>query len=232
MSMLQPIAEMTRLHRMTATPDNPFMALERLTSKSVMQNMNLMRDVRDAFYENAFISIYGSPFMHLLGDARANTPAKAISHRQSADVQKALAEIGHGDLAAAVVRMLILLAGSRGSVRKDRLERSAHILNDTPPFKNMGPDRRGELIHKQSIIVEFEPKRALETLPQLLKAVEDREKALKIVKHILGARTEMAAHSLHLLQRMESLLGVRNDFDADVGRAHSVPVAVQAPTLN
>jgi hypothetical protein len=96
-------------------------------------------------------------------------------------------------------------------VRKDRLERSAKVLNNTEPFKSMGPERRAELIQQQSIIAEFEPGQAMETLPVLLELPEDRLSALDVVNHILGARAEMEPHSLELIQRMESLLGTSDN---------------------
>jgi tellurite resistance protein len=130
------------------------------------------------------------------------------------EVMNALAAMEQGDMAAAVIRMLVLLAGSRGSVRKDRLERSAQILNSTEPFKSMGSERRAELIQQQSIIAEFEPKRAVETLAVLLKTSDDRQNALDVVNHILGARAEMEQHSLELIQRMESLLGASDNADS------------------
>jgi tellurite resistance protein len=147
--------------------------------------------------------------MHTLGKVGIDESVaeEAGDLRHMPEVTKALAAMEHGDLGAAVIRMLVLLAGSRGSVRKDRLERSAQVLNSTEPFKSMGAERRAELIQQQSIIAEFEPKRAVDTLTLLLKTSEDRLSALDVVNHILGARVEMEPHSLELIQRMESLLG-------------------------
>jgi hypothetical protein len=146
--------------------------------------------------------------MHAMGKVGIDQPdAEPVPDmRHMPEVNKALASMEHGDLAAAVIRMLVMLAGSRGSVRKDRLDRSAKVLSSTEPFMSMGPERRAELIQQQSIIAEFEPKRAIDTLPVLLKSAADRQKALEVVNHILGARAEMEPHSLHLIQRMESLL--------------------------
>jgi pimeloyl-ACP methyl ester carboxylesterase len=207
--MLAPLVEWARDKRQKTTPDNPFLALERLMANSVMQTMDLMRDLRDAAYENTFLAIYGTPMMHALGKIGMDEPEaeQAGDLRHMPEVMKALAAMEQGDMAAAVIRMLVLLAGSRGSVRKDRLDRSATVLNNTEPFKSMGSERRAELIQQQSIIAEFEPQRALETLPLLLKNTEDRLSALDVVNHILGARDEMEPHSLELIQRMESLLG-------------------------
>ena len=54
--------------------------------------------------------------------------------------------------------MLILMAESRATVRRDRLERSAKVLGHDEPFASLGPESRAALIHEQSIIVEFEPR--------------------------------------------------------------------------
>ena len=214
--MMEPLVQWARDNRQKTTPDNPFLAVERLMANSLMQTMDLMRDLRDAAYENTFLAIYGTPMMHALGKIgiEETAPEAAADVRHMPEVMKALAAMEQGDLAAAVIRMLVLLAGSRGSVRKDRLERSAQILNSTEPFKSMGSERRAELIQQQSIIAEFEPKRAVETLAVLLKTSDDRQNALDVVNHILGARAEMEQHSLELIQRMESLLGASDNADS------------------
>jgi pimeloyl-ACP methyl ester carboxylesterase len=210
---MTPFVEWAKSQTTTLTPGNPFLELERVMANSIIQGMDLMRDLRDATYENTFLAIYGSPFMHWLGrpEELENERKQGRNLRRSAEVQKILASMERGDLAAGVIRMLVLMADSRGSVRRDRLERSAQILNHTEPFQAMGPERRGELIQEQSIIAEFEPKRAVETLPLLLKTPQDRAKALELVNFIVGAREEMAPHSLELIQRMEQLLGVADN---------------------
>ena len=201
--------EWARSQRQKAAPSNPLLAFERLWAESVIQGLDLFRDLRDAAYENTFLSIYGSPALRAMAQAPvAETADQPHTLRRSPQVQKALGSIERGDLAAGVIRMLVLLAGSRGSVRRDRLERSAQVLNGTDPFKAMGPERRGELIQEQSIIGEFEPKLAVETLPVLLRTAADRSRAMELVNFIVGAREEMEPHSLKLIQRMEQILGL------------------------
>ena len=51
----------------------------------------------------------------------ARAPEPAADMRHMPEVDRALAHIEQGDLAAAVIRMLVMLAGSRGSVRKDAM---------------------------------------------------------------------------------------------------------------
>jgi pimeloyl-ACP methyl ester carboxylesterase len=223
LGLMQPAVDWAKAERQPVPADNPFVALERLLANSVMQGMDLLRDLRDAAYENTFLSIYGTPWMRALGQSGLPAPAApdASLLRDLKEVKQALASIERGDLGAAVIRMLILLAGSRGSVRRDRLERSAQVLNNTQPFAAMGPQRRAELIQQQSLIAEFEPQRALETLAGLLRTPAERRTALELVNHILGARAEMEPHSLALVQRMEVLLGV----DPAPGASPAAPVA-------
>jgi len=205
---IEPVVEWARANRQPADPANPLLAWEQLMANSIIQGMDLVRDLRDAAYENTFLAIYGTPLMHWLGrpEALHNAHKDRRKLRSTPEVQEALANMERGDLAAAVVRMLVLLADSRGSVRRDRLERSSQVLNNTEPFAAMGPERRSELIRQQSIIAEFDPKHGVDTLPLLLKTQAERSKALELVLFIAGARNEMAPHSLELIQRMEALL--------------------------
>ena len=57
--------------------------------------------------------------------------------------------------------MLILMAESRGAVRRDRLERSAKVLSKDEPFASLGAEKRTALIREQTIVVEFAPERAI-----------------------------------------------------------------------
>jgi hypothetical protein len=102
--------------------------------------------------------------------------------------------------------MLVLLAHTRGNVRRDRLERAASVLAMNAPFASLGAERRATLIHEQSIIVEFERDRSVEALPTLLSDPEERRNAVEVVEFIAGAVEEMEPHTLEVLQRFHSVL--------------------------
>ena len=202
-------ADKARAERQPAAPDNPFVALEGAVAQSISQSLDLYRDLRDASFESAFLALYGSPILRNFAErsAKGRSMGKSSELRNLPEVQRILAGINRGDIAAAVIRMLILLADSRGGVRKDRLERSAKLLHDTQPFAAMGSDRRSALIHEQSILVEFERKRAMETLPTLIAKPEDRRQAMDWIHFVVGERADMAPHSLELIAELEELLG-------------------------
>ncbi|MBN9669539.1 DUF3141 domain-containing protein [Roseibium aggregatum] len=210
LNMLPGWAERTRQERAPAAGDNPFSELEHINAALIEQSMDLYRDVRDTMYENLFFSIWGTPLMRWFG--RTHQPRRTLKRveelRTLPPVQAALMHIEEGGFCEAVIRMLILLAGSRGSVRRDRLERSARVLTQDEPFKSLKPDERSFILEEQTLIVEFAPERAIETLPYLLKTREERELATKVVRYVPGAIDEMAPHTLETLQKFHQVLGL------------------------
>jgi hypothetical protein len=203
-------AEKVRAARRPADSNNPLLFMERLWAQSVENTFDLFRDWRDAIYEATFFSVYGSPQMLRLGEPfafeRTRKDPKLL--RFLPEVQQILRNLDRGGFEDAVIRMLILMAESRGTVRRDRLERSAKVLGHDEPFASLGAEKRTALIHEQSVIVEFEPDLALKTLPDLLPEPGDRQRAIQVVEFIAGAIDEMDPGTIHMLQRFHSALGL------------------------
>ena len=209
MAWVGALAGQAKDQRQPVAADNPWLAFEKALVDGITQGMDICRDLRDSAYEMSFLSIYGSPWMNWYGRpmAQERTRKKPEELRWLPTVQATLSGIADGGYEAAVIRMLILLADTRGSVRRDRLERSARVLTSEPPFSSLSAQRRSELIHEQSIIVEFEAEQALRSLPRLLPLSEQRSQAIEIVRFIVGERDEMEPQSLRMLEAMEQLLG-------------------------
>jgi len=203
-------AERVKTERVPADRDNPFVELERVNAAMIEQSMDLFRDLRDTAYESLFFTLWGSPFMRWFG--RTHQPGRTLKRKDELralpPVQSALMHVEEGGFCEAVVRMLILLAESRGNVRRDRLERSARVLTQDEPFRSLTPDARSFMLQEQTLICEFAPDKAIEALPKLLKTREERELASKVVRYIPGALDEMAPHTLETLQQFHKVLGL------------------------
>jgi hypothetical protein len=104
--------------------------------------------------------------------------------------------------------MLILMAHSRKAVRRDRLERANELLTSREPFAALGEAARTRIIHQQNLIVEFEPERALATLPVLLRDPQERERAMKDLAYVSGPRREMSADTIAMQDRIRQVLEV------------------------
>jgi len=201
-------ASAARADRKPASADNPFVALEKWWAAGVVQAFDVWRDLRDAFYETAFLAIYGAPVMSRLAASHAfeRTRKDPKALRYLPEVQAAMLGLARGGFEEAVIRMLILLAESRGEVRRDRLERSARVLNRDEPFAALGPERRAALIREQGIIVQFAPDWAIAALPELLRDTAQRRKAMDVVEFIAGSYEEMEPEMLQTLQQMHEAL--------------------------
>jgi hypothetical protein len=205
-----PMAKAVRASRHKADPANPLLEAERTMADLVTHWMDAWRDMRDAWMEACFFSVYSSPFMRSIGSLEApRISAVAGSDlRTVPEVRGALAQLTRGNYAVAVIRMLILLAKSRKAVRRDRLERSNELLTTREPFSALDEVARTRIIHQQTMIVEFEPEKALETLPALLKTPEERSRALKDCEFVSGSPEEMGKETRVLFDRMRQLLEV------------------------
>ncbi|WP_083656041.1 DUF3141 domain-containing protein [Mongoliimonas terrestris] len=226
--------------RRKAAPDNPFLAAESLWFDMIEQSIDLFRDQRDMLFELTFHTVWGTPWMRAFGRTHeARRTLKSLSElRGLPEVTAAIFNIERGGFVEAVIRMLILLAENRGTVRRDRLERSSRVLTQDEPFRSLSAAQRAMIIHEQTLIATYEPERAVETLPLLLKTPEERDLAVKIVQYVPGAIEEMSPHTLDLLQRFHTVLGlspVTEDILADPLRRADGPapptVAAMPPAV-
>jgi len=224
MGQVAQAAETVRAARSPAAADNPFLAAEALWVQMAEQAIDVWRDSRDMAFELAFHALWGNPFARAFGrthEAR-RTLKSADELRGLPEVAAALYNIDRGGFEEAVIRMLILLADNRGSVRRDRLERSSRVLTRAEPFRSLGAERRAMIIHEQTLIATYEPERAIATLPRLLPGEDERRLACETVQYVPGAIDEMSPRTLDLLQRFRAVLGqppLTGDIAADPLRA-------------
>jgi pimeloyl-ACP methyl ester carboxylesterase len=204
------MAEQLQGRRQPARPENPFIAVEQAGASLVEQSLDMARDLRDMAYELAFFSLWASPAARHYGRNHAAGRTLKNVHELHAlpEAQMALARTAEGGFAEAVIRMLVMLAESRGGVRRDRLERSARVLTTDAPFAAMTSDQRTRIIREQSLIATLAPQEALASLPKLLPTQAERELALRVVRYVPGRIEEMAPHTFETLRRMAEVLGL------------------------
>jgi pimeloyl-ACP methyl ester carboxylesterase len=223
-------AERSRAVRARAGEDNPFVRLERLWAEGVAQGLDLFRDLRDMASEAAFYALWGGPAAIAFGAGRGRPRAKKTPRelRLMPEVQSALMHVESGGFVEAVIRMLIMLAEARGSVRRDRLERSARVLAHDPPFREVAPPLRGRIIHEQSIIVRFEPEAAVAALPKMIPVRESRVEAMAVVEYIIGPRDEMEPQTSARLRQFRAALGLPTSAEAPATGADAANAAKEA----
>lgn len=206
---IAPVAEMVRQDRRQAAPDNPFLAIERHWIETTERMIDAWRDVRDAAIEYAFHAMYGALAVWGIGtadDAAEADAAREIVASRTPLLEEVRGRIERGGYPEAVVRMMVLLADSRGSVRRSRLARSNAMLTSEAPFAAMSAEERAALIREQTAIVTLNREAAIAALPHLLPTVEDRERALAKVEWVAGPDAELGEKALAMLNRLRALL--------------------------
>jgi len=224
---IEVLADWSRRHRQADGADTPFARLERAGAALVGHAWDGTSEWRAFVSEWSFYALYGSPFVRRIGevDARRMADAPAGDLRALEHVQDALDRIDEGGFAAALVRMLILLARARGAVRRSRLERANHVLQTEPPFDTMTPKHRTRLVHRQTLIVTFAFEDAVAGLPRLLDTAAQRRRAIRLCRDISGADEESNAAVIETLARFSALLGV----DSGLTAAGSVAAPTASP---
>ena len=208
MALVALLAEQVRGGRYPVKARNPFLQGEGLWADMVEQAWNLVRDQRALASEMAFLALYANPLAVWYGAPHAQRRARKAPDELRAlpEVQIALERIEQGGLAEAVVRMLVLLADTRGDVRRDRLQRSAEVLSTRGPFAGMDAGVRVRMIHEQTLVAHFEPEAGLAALAKLLTTKDGRRNAMKMVDYIVGSVAEMEPLTLERISQMRALL--------------------------
>ncbi len=188
---------------------NIFKEAEKLSVDMMMQSIDLWRDMRDMMVEQSFFGLWSSPWARLLGDShnfeRTRKDPKML--RYLPEVEQVLAQVDRGGYPEAVVRILMMLVETHGSVRRDRLEIADRILSEAEPFRTMGTIKVAKLLHEQSLISEFDFEAGLASLPHLLKDPADRRRALATMHQIVGPLETMEPAVEVFVHKLYRVLG-------------------------
>lgn len=208
MNLARVAAEKTRQERSPVDPKNPFLVMESIYGQMVENTLDVMRDLRESAIELTFLGLWANPMALAYGHTHAmGRTRKDPNHlADEPQVKLLLQKIDQGGLAEAIIRMLVLIAGTRKDVRHDRLERSMETMHSRPPLSAMQVEERVKLIHEQTVIARFAPQEALATLPKLITTQKDRKAALDAVHYVIGAAEEMVPETRIMLEQMGELL--------------------------
>ena len=212
MPVLDKMTESIVQERKRAGKNNPFLTGEKIIGEIVETQLNLYRNFRDAMTETLFFSIYTSPLVKaMISPNNENIPKRRdVDVREMPEVNSALSKIEMGGVAEGVVRILHLLNSARGYVRRTRLERELIALSHSSLFPSMAHEDIVKLVHQQSLIVDFEPKRAMDTLCILLNTSDKQKKAMKVVMDIAGPLETMHPFALKMYGQIDEMLTKKN----------------------
>jgi hypothetical protein len=220
---LGPAADQVRGRRQPAHDEQPPRQLERMFSELVSASLDYYRDVRDAVSEATFFQTYGSmiPRSHEDdakreggGEEAKLTAAKAAS-----------AAVSKGGYAEALSRAGYLLAAkgkplplAQFELKKKLAAKLGHLL------PRLSPDQIRVIRGIQEVICQYEPERALATLPLLLSDPTDHKHFLTLLDAVVdeySATFGFTAEQSAMLQRIRELLSAHATVSTEVEVAHA-----------
>ena len=187
LAWLGPAATMVKAQRQTLGPESPSRKSEGFISDCVSASLDFYRELRDALSEAMFYKVYGGLF-GIYGDEQERPARENITEpRDLPFVKETLESIAEGGYPEAVARVFALLAKdgrpmqlAQLHLRQELAEKYAALLPPTPR------DQQRRIRGEQEIIVRYEPERALQTLPQLIKTSADRQRLFRLLDCVLS----------------------------------------------
>jgi len=185
--------------------------------------LDAWRDARDAWQEQLFFSIYGSPVVQAMAgvDAEATRPMRKAprswlhSEFLQARIADLRARIPVGGLREAVVRSVLYVGISRNAVDERGFEMVRRIRRSQSGMPQLPLADFKALVREQYLMLLIDPDASVAAIPSMLPAdPEICQEALDLVKRVLGATGEIAGEAAERLKRIERLFRVDRDLVA------------------
>jgi pimeloyl-ACP methyl ester carboxylesterase len=209
-------------YRSVAPDDNPFIRFQELMSQQIVTLLDSWRDARDAWAEQMFFAIYGSPAVQAFAgvDLAATGPTrkagKSRLHNEllQARIAELKSRISIGGLREALIRSLLYIGTARGSIDERGFEIVRRIRRSHVGMPHLSLPAFKALVREQYFMLLIDQEASLAALPSMLPAErEARTNALDLLREVLSARGEMSGEVEERLRRIYRLFGV------DPGRA-------------
>jgi pimeloyl-ACP methyl ester carboxylesterase len=229
MAPIAAFAEQVRANRRAVAPDNPFLGLQEMVSRQIVDALDRYRDARDRFCEELFLSVYGSPLLQaavgLRADAATARPRVGRDVAREAAAARALAElearVGRGGVPEAVVRALLYIGLGEAEQAVD--ERGFAVLRqireEQPESQRLTLAEFKDLVRAQHLLLHRDEERAVSAVSQMLPAdASERMAALKVVRRIVSAGGDVSDEAKRRLARVEAMFQTREVAASAAGR--------------
>lgn len=217
MALAGALAPHVREDRRPAAADNPLLALEKTVSSMITTGLETFGELRDAWTEAVFLSVYGSPLLQAMAGLEpeaAETGRRIerdlVREADEAQLQAQLEDrFEHGSPLDASLRALAYVRlpesadeRSFNLARRLRAAQPAQARSSAAELK--------QALKDQSLLVTHDAERAIQALPQLLPADPDQRLQLwTALSEVITAPGPLSAEGQRRLSYVETLFGVK-----------------------
>jgi pimeloyl-ACP methyl ester carboxylesterase len=188
------IADHVQATRTPASADNQFIAVQQQFSKSMVDTLNLFRDLRDDLVERSFHAVYGSPVMQaacgISQDDGSPRPRPGLSPSVLAaaeeEKRRLKGRIAEGTALDVVARMLVYVGKAQHRIEKSTFDALRTLILAHP---EVSPAEFKAAVREQWAILAVDERAAIEALPQLLPADAAERRAISDFLQATAAAT-------------------------------------------
>ncbi|WFU75562.1 DUF3141 domain-containing protein [Bradyrhizobium sp. CB2312] len=181
-------ADYVRAQRTPASSDNPLLAVQQNFSKSMVDALNLYRDLRDEMVERSFHAVYGSPLVQAACGISVNDgsprprPGTLPFVRAAAENEKLRLKgrIAQGNVFDAAARVLVYIGKAQHRIDERTFDSLRKLLLAYPEVSEA--DFKATL-REQWAILGVDERAAIEALPRLLPADAAARRAFSDLLH-------------------------------------------------
>lgn len=168
-----PLAQYASANRKPVPADNPFLAMQQQFSNTMVDALNLFRDLRDDLVERTFHAIYGSPLVQTAcgispddGPPRQR-PGLLPSVLRAAEQERTRlkARLAEGGALEAAARVLVYIYKAQHRFDEDTFQALRKLLLAHP---EVSPSEFKATVREQWAILAVDERAAIEALPRLL----------------------------------------------------------------
>ena len=217
MKPLASAADEVKKNRKQVSPENPFLQWEKNFSEWMTSSLKAFGEWRDMMTETMFFAIYSQPWVQALLSQRSSDgpprkhPSHSAGHMASVKnrMEELHAKMDQGGPREAALRALIYIRIPENSADERGMEmlrqiRAQHGAQKTlPEFK--------EAFRDQYLMVMLDERRAIETIPILLKGHEaEARQLLDDIRKIVDASGALSQEAQRRLAEVEHLFGAKD----------------------
>jgi hypothetical protein len=195
--MMRPVASAAhyvRARRSPASADNPFITMQQQFSQTMVDALNLFRDMRDDLVERTFHAVYGAPLVqaacgisHNHGEPRPRPglmPSVLAAAEQ--EERRLRGRIAEGSVLDAAARMLVYIGKAQHRLEKSTFDALRKLLLAHP---EVSPAEFKAALREQWAILAVDERAAIEALPRLLPSDAAARRALAEQLEAIAATT-------------------------------------------
>jgi len=212
------LAAQIRADRKPAAENNPFLAGQEVWAKTMSSTISAIGSARDAWAEQAFHMIYGSPLLQAL--VGLGTPGEPDTQRMARDAlreqaqgknREALEErFEQGAAIEAAVRSIVWVKRAEGGTDERSFAVIRQLHDAQPPGRPRSMPELKQILRDQAMLVRLDEERAIKAIPKLVPRDEDdRARTLRAVQRVVLANGELTSEGKSRLARVEHLFGVK-----------------------